>query len=67
VGRKMEQKPTTAARCQRRYHRRETVTKSFRRRYSVKRMTAEPKIEAGAKMVILYPLIENASMNNKPR
>jgi hypothetical protein len=33
-------------------------------------MTAEPnepKIEAGAKIVILYPLIENASMNNKPR
>jgi hypothetical protein len=41
--------------------------KSFRRRYSVKRMTVEPKIEAGTKMVILYPFIENASMNNKPR
>jgi len=34
-----------------------TATKSFSRRYSVKRMMAEPKIEAGAKMV-LYPLIE---------
>jgi hypothetical protein len=63
----MEQKSTTAARCQRQYYRRETATKSFRRRYSVKRMTVEPKIEAGTKMVILYPFIENASMNNKPR
>ena len=34
-----------------------TATKSFRRRYSVKRMMAKPKIEAGGKMV-LYPLIE---------